>query len=238
MSDAPRPIAAYSKTWSRRDLLRIPLLAAPLASPLAHAPGLARAAGCDITPPQTEGPFYMGGMRGVPRPTVPNDLTRVAGSSAAADGEVIWVEGQVKDQDCRPVAGARVEIWQACATGRYAHPRDGNPAQLDPNFGYFGYAIADSEGRYRFKTVKPGFYPVGGGWVRPAHIHFRVEVPQSRRLTTQMYFAGDPYQERDGILSGLPPAERERVVIPPVRDAASGENRFRFDLALAGRTQA
>jgi protocatechuate 3,4-dioxygenase beta subunit len=151
---------------------------------------------------------------------------------------VIRVEGQVSDQECRPIPGARVEIWQACATGRYAHPRDSNPAGLDPNFAYFGYAFTDSAGWYRFKTIKPGYYPVGGGWVRPPHIHFRVEAPHEGRLTTQLYFAGDPYQERDAILGSLSKPERRLVVIEPMREPASPEQLFRFNLVLAGRREA
>jgi protocatechuate 3,4-dioxygenase beta subunit len=177
----------------------------------------------------------MGGLRGIPKPAVWNDLTRVLGARIAADGEAIEVTGIVTDRECRPLAGAQVEIWQACATGRYAHPRDGNPAALDPNFGYFGIAETDASGRYRFKTIKPGAYPVGGSWVRPSHIHFRVEAPGMRRLTTQMYFAGDPHQDRDGVLMALSSAERRRVIVEPDRpaapdDAAGAE--YRFDLTL------
>jgi protocatechuate 3,4-dioxygenase beta subunit len=174
-------------------------------------------------------------MHGIPRPAVPDDLTRVVGAGEAALGDAIWVAGQVTERNCRPVAGARVEIWQACATGRYAHPRDGNPAALDPHFGYFGYAITDTDGRYLFKTVKPGPYPAGGSWVRPSHIHFRVDGPRLRRLTTQMYFAGDPYQERDSILNSVPVALRRKVVIEPARHPEhpqGPENYFRFDLTL------
>lgn len=230
--------SAYSKPWSRREILRVPLLAVPLAVPFAASARGALAAGCEITPAQTEGPFYMGGLKGIPQATAPNDLTRVVGSNTAADGEPIWVEGQVTDQECRPVGGARVEIWQACTTGRYAHPRDGNSAKLDPNFGYFGYAIADAEGRYSFRTVKPGPYPVGGSWVRPSHIHFRVEAPQTDRLTTQLYFAGDPHHDRDGILGDLSKAERRLVVIEPTREPGSTESRYRFNLSLRGRARA
>ena len=222
-------MALPSGLISRRALLRATLATAPLML----APRWLRAE-CAATPAQTEGPFYMRGLQGIPVAAVLNDLTRVRGSSAEADGEPILVTGLVTDGDCRPIAGMQVEIWQACATGRYAHPSDSNPAALDPNFGYFGLAITDETGRYRFKTVKPGAYPVGS-WVRPPHIHFRVEGRGLRRLTTQMYFAGDPHQTGDMVLRGLSKQERNRVVIEPrkLESAPAGvAAEYRFDLSV------
>jgi protocatechuate 3,4-dioxygenase beta subunit len=177
----------------------------------------------------------MGGLKGIPLPVAPNDLTLIRGAAQPADGEAIWVTGLVTDRDCRPLAGAQVEIWQACAAGRYAHPSDSNSAPLDPNFGYFGIAQTDEAGRYRFKTIKPGAYPAGGSWIRPPHIHFRVEGTRMRRLTTQMYFAGDPHQAEDMVLRGVPADRRRKVVIEPSRPTVPGSGpgtEFRFDVTL------
>jgi protocatechuate 3,4-dioxygenase beta subunit len=213
-------------------LAAVPIVAAPLLA----RPRWLRAETCAPTPQQTEGPFYMGGVKGIPDPVVANDLTLVRGASQAAEGDAIWVTGLVTDRDCRPVAGAQVEIWQACAAGRYAHPSDSNQAPLDPLFGYFGLARTDEDGHYRFKTIKPGAYPAGGGWIRPSHIHFRAEGPNLRRLTTQMYFAGDPHQNRDFVLRDIPASERRKVIIEPTRPAGQTggpDSEYRFDLALA-----
>ncbi len=69
------------------------------------------------------------------------------------------MRGIVQDLSCRPVAGVNVEIWQACASGRYNNERDPNPAPLDPNFRYWGETFTDAAGAYEFKTILPGAYP-------------------------------------------------------------------------------
>lgn len=122
-------------------------------------------------------------------------------------GERIIVGGQVLDSDGRVVDGAIVEVWQANAAGRYIDPSDDHPAPLDPNFAGAGRCITDSEGRYRFVTIKPGPYPWTNhlnAW-RPAHIHFSVFGPAiGSRLVTQMYFPGDPLMATDPILQSVP----------------------------------
>ena len=169
---------------------------------------------CGLTPPQTEGPFYPIDDQ----LDEDNDLTFVSGRQGRAEGQVIYVRGQVRDSRCQPVAGARVEIWQASARGRYNHPYDReNPVPLDPNFQGWGEARADQDGRYLFKTVHPGQYPAGPGWIRPSHIHFKVFHGNAELLTTQMYFADDQYLEQDRIFLGVPEALRERVIVRPER---------------------
>ncbi|WP_413290676.1 hypothetical protein [Bdellovibrio sp. HCB337] len=170
---------------------------------------------CAPTPQQTEGPFY----------PVKNqadtdwDLTNVSGKKGTALGEVIWVGGVIRDQNCNPVEGALVEIWQACASGKYDHPQDPNKAPLDPNFQYWGKAVTDAKGQYVFKTIKPGSYPAAPGWVRPPHIHYKVTKLGYIEMITQLYFEGDALNSRDEILKRLKPSEQEQVVRPvEVRD--------------------
>jgi protocatechuate 3,4-dioxygenase beta subunit len=69
------------------------------------------------------------------------------GHTARASGQVIHVAGRVLDSDGKPVAGAAIEIWQANAHGRYAHPGDTNPAPLDPDFQGYARIVSDAEGR-------------------------------------------------------------------------------------------
>jgi protocatechuate 3,4-dioxygenase beta subunit len=97
------------------------------------------------------------------------------------------------------VAGAEIEIWQANAAGRYAHPDDTNPAPLDPNFQGFGAVTTGADGLYQFKTIKPLHYPAGTIGIRPAHVHFDVRGRRDE-LVTQLYFEGDPYNEKDAFL--------------------------------------
>jgi protocatechuate 3,4-dioxygenase beta subunit len=131
-------------------------------------------------------------------------------------GERIIVTGQVRDSGGRPVPDTLIELWQANAAGRYAHPVDDHPAPLDPNFDGAGRCVTDAAGRYRFVTIKPGAYPWRNhlnAW-RPAHIHFSLfgrAFPQ--RLITQMYFPGDPLFAQDPIFNSVPaPAARQRLV--------------------------
>ena len=163
-----------------------------------------------------------------------NDLTWVGDPSRKAEGEVIYLAGQVTDLDCKPFKGAIVEIWQACRSGRYAHLADPNPAWMDPNFRYFGESVTDENGMYSFKTIKPGPYPVGSNWTRPAHVHFKVSAGlQAHMLTTQMYFAGDPLLDPDRLLRQLPKAEQQQLIIEPSRrTGASAEDMYTFNINL------
>jgi len=126
------------------------------------------------------------------------------------------VSGRVLGSDGRPVPGTLIEIWQANAAGRYRHANDRHPAPLDPNFTGAGRCLTDSEGRYRFVSVKPGAYPWRNhpnAW-RPAHIHLSVFGRAfTDRLVTQMYFPGDPLFEFDPISQSVrDPAARRRMV--------------------------
>ena len=167
------------------------------------------------TPDQILGPFYP-----LTKPIDRGgDLTRVPGKPGCAQGQIVHLMGRVLDTKGEPVAGARVEIWQANAHGRYVHPSDYNPAPIDPHFEGFGVQITDREGRYRFKTVKPDGYPTHiPGWKRPPHIHFDVTGSMDK-LITQMYFEGDPLNERDRLLQSSWAQERLIArMLPPTRD--------------------
>ena len=183
---------------SRRAILGsgIILAGASLADRLAAAQALVQ------TSTQTIGPFFP-----VQRPLDQDaDLTRIAASSAPAKGQVIEVAGRVLGPDGRPVPDARLDIWQANAAGRYAHPGDDNPAPLDPGFQGSAVITTDAEGRYRFRTVKPGPYPG-----RTQHIHFDV-TGNSQRLITQMYFPGEAGNEKDVLLARIPEPYRGAMI--------------------------
>jgi protocatechuate 3,4-dioxygenase beta subunit len=131
-------------------------------------------------------------------------------------GERILVHGRVLDEYGRPVRGALVEVWQANAAGRYRHKVDQHNAPLDPNFSGGGRIITEDDGRYSFRTIKPGAYPWGNhfnAW-RPAHIHFSLfGAGILSRLVTQMYFPGDPLQPLDPIFNSIADARaRERLI--------------------------
>lgn len=143
-----------------------------------------------------------------------NDLTKVKGRRGTAQGQVVYVLGQVKDSECKPIANASLIIWQASHSGRYNHirdadntdfkdPRNGNNIErtLDRSFQYWGKATTDALGHYQFKTIVPGFYPADlqGGWYRPPHIHFMISAMGFPQLVTQMYFTGEKINDRDWV---------------------------------------
>ena len=212
--------------------------------------------------PPLNSPEYRSSQQRAPlRPLVPmpHGLTEVTGpllgaervTAADADlttryagepiGERIVLTGRVLDSDGRPVSGTLVEIWQANAAGRYNHPVDDHPAPIDPNFDGGGRCVTDSQGRYRFVTIKPGPYPWRNhpnAW-RPAHIHFSLFGRAfTQRLVTQMYFPGDPLFAQDPIFNSVPdPRARERMIArfsldQTVPDWALG---FKWDIVLRGR---
>jgi protocatechuate 3,4-dioxygenase beta subunit len=168
---------------------------------------LALAAAPPATPAQTAGPFYP--------LTLPvdsdNDLIHVAGREGSAKGTVTQVIGRILDRDGHPISGARVEIWQCDASGRYHYVRDtrtGPPA--DENFQGYGQTLTGAAGVYSFRTIRPVPYPG-----RTPHIHFAVSAPGVPRFITQMYVAGEPQNEHDGVLMSVrDPAARARLIVP------------------------
>jgi protocatechuate 3,4-dioxygenase beta subunit len=180
------------------------------------------------TPHQTEGPFFPPGDPA----EADFDLTQLEGHAERAAGRIVDIHGVVHGADGAPVAGALVHVWQANHHGRYAHPDDRNPAPLDPHFQGYAKLLTDAEGRYRVRTIVPGAYPVGGGWSRPPHVHFKVTHAAHRELTTQMYFAGEPLNTEDRILGKLDEAGRAQLVVAFAAADADAVPAGRFDLHL------
>ena len=156
-------------------------------------------------------------------------------------GERIIVSGRVVDENSRPLANTLVEIWQANAAGRYRHEVDQHDAPLDPNFTGSGQAVTDTEGRYRFVTIRPGEYPWRNhynAW-RAAHIHFSLFGPSfATRLVTQMYFPGDPLIPFDPIFNCTADEKaRNRLISAFDWETTMPEHAlgYRFDLVLRGR---
>jgi protocatechuate 3,4-dioxygenase beta subunit len=155
-----------------------------------------------LTPRQSAGPFY---------PTeLPldndNDLTRVAGQGDVAKGAIADLSGRILDQGGVPLRGVRMEIWQCDANGRYRHPRDPGRKTIDAGFQGFGRTLADDQGRYRFRTIRPVPYPG-----RTPHIHVAVYRPGARPFVTQLYVADEARNDSDFLYQRVPVEQRHLV---------------------------
>ncbi len=186
---------------------------------------MADAATLDLptTPPQILGPFYPF----MHKPIESGDLT--GGGKAA--GTVLYLSGVVRNKAGEPTVGARVELWQANAHGKYAHPNDENDAPLDSAFNGFAVVHTDAQGRYAFKTVRPAAYPAAPGRWRPAHIHFSV-TGKTEQLVTQMYFKGEEWNEKDSWLNSS--SRKDLLIVDPTPAAGKepGALEVTFDIVL------
>lgn len=173
---------------------------------------------CAVSPSQTKGPFvpddfpFRDPIEGHPYIIAKErdaDLTRVQGHNAVAEGQVLYLNGQIVDENCRPVPFAKVYLWQADDHGHYNHSEDPNiqnepnpGALLDPNFQYRGIVITDGDGRFQFKTIKPKYYPLDPeepDFKRTAHLHIGIMKDGFHSLFTQAYFEGDVLSDIDEI---------------------------------------
>jgi protocatechuate 3,4-dioxygenase beta subunit len=154
--------------------------------------------GAALTPAQTEGPYYRAGA--------PEKANLV---EAGITGTRLVVSGSVLTADCRPIGGAKVDVWQADAAGAY------------DNAGYRlrGYVLADAQGRYRFETIVPGEYPG-----RTPHIHVKVSAPNGPVLTSQLYLPGAAANQRDNIFDA-------GLLLKDVQTASGGMT-ARFDFIV------
>jgi len=170
------------------------------------------------------------------------DFSSIVPGGPRALGQFIHISGRLTDEEGAPLAGALIELWQANASGKYIHEYDVHQAPLDPNFIGQGRFLTDGEGCFHFRTIKPGGYPVGSNdwWWRPPHIHFSIFGESwMDRFITQIYFPGEPLNETDLLLNGIPdPEARQRVLFEPLPTKVTKDVNileFRRDFVLRGK---
>jgi catechol 1,2-dioxygenase len=167
----------------RRRTVVVPLAVVAVLA-CAPAPESAAAAACAVTLANPAGPFYLPGAPFVQRLAGPDE----PGTQIELAGRVLGLP------DCRPVAGAVLDIWQANAGGVYSGLE--RPAGK-PDFRLRGRIHTGADGRFSVVTVRPGHY--GDGTPRPSHIHVTVSALGFVPLTTQVYFPGDPANAGDDL---------------------------------------
>ncbi|HUG66021.1 MAG TPA: protocatechuate 3,4-dioxygenase subunit alpha [Gaiellaceae bacterium] len=178
-----------------------------------------------LTPSQTSGPYLEIGLIGGP---TSNHLVD------DSDRRAIRISGLLIDGAGDPVPDGMIEIWQANAAGRYAHPADDREEiPVEEEFTGFGRSATDGTGRFAFVTVKPGRVPWADGRLQAPHLLVGVFARGLlKRVATRMYFPDEEAANaEDPVLVGLEPEERARLV------ARAEEGELRFDVVLQGRGQ-
>jgi len=187
-----------------------------------------------LTPSQTVGPYFAYGLT----PNKKYDWTDlIIGDLVTPDttGERIRIEGQVFDGDGKPITDSMIEIWQADAQGRYAHPRDAR-TRSNTSFKGFGRVGTDAEGRYVFHTIKPGLVPGPDGTTQAPHILVAVFARgMLQHVFTRIYFADEAANAQDPILT-LVPAERRQTLVARREDGADGPV-YCFDIRIQGENE-
>lgn len=146
-------------------------------------------------------------------------------------GERIRIEGRVLDGDGAPVPDALVEIWQADASGHYNHPADPQPG-ID--FTGYGRSGTSENGSYWFETIKPGPVPFDGQHTQAPHVVVTVfSRGLLNHLVTRLYFADEPANASDPILSRYVPGERRSTLLAR-RETKGGIVIYRFDIVMQG----
>ncbi len=147
-----------------------------------------------------------------------NDLTTFGGRKAK--GEVIEIHGRVLQEDGAALDNLIVEIWQADANGIFRHPADPRHARADADFLGWGRAATDAQGRYRFRTIRPGA-PQG----RQPHVNFMFMFSGIMRiLKTTMFFEDGT----DPVLTAVPAARRSLLI---------AKGKYEFDVRLCGERE-
>lgn len=202
-------LPAFHIRLDRRNLLRSLLLTTGgIITGEIHAEALA------LTPRATEGPYYPDHLP----LDQDNDLTQILGGKAPAGGIITEFGGRLLDVDGKPIASHEIELWQADTNGCYIHSRGVQKGkERDPHFQGYGKITTNEKGEYRFRTIKPGLYTG-----RTLHWHIAVNKAGRRILITQLFIAGVPQNDKDGILRRMGDEQQRLSVIREFKPKSAG----------------
>ena len=173
---------------------------------------------------QTVGPFLHIGLAWL-------NTNRIA--APGVKGERVTIQGRLLDGDGAGVGDAMIEVWQANALGKYAHPEDSQKKPLDAGFKGFGRIPTNSKGAFRFSTIKPGSVPGPGGALQAPHLVIAVFMRGSlKHLATRIYFPGEPGNAKDPLLALVPAARRETLI---ARKRSGRKGTFEWNVILQGK---
>jgi len=192
----------------------------------------------DSTEATVFGPFFVGDA---PRVEIGGDI------AFGSPGQPCWVEGTVRDTHGRPIADARIEVWEADEDGFY------DVQYSDDRVGGRAHLFSAADGGYAFWGLTPTPYPiphdgpvgqmlaaVGRSPMRASHLHFMVAAEGSRTLVTHIFVRGDELLASDsvfGVKESLILDFEEMSAEDPTPDGRDlgGRTwkRTRFDIVLA-----
>jgi protocatechuate 3,4-dioxygenase beta subunit len=162
-----------------------------------------------------------------------NRLAMPAGKAVAAQGQIMYFMGRVLDKDCVPVKGAKLELWQANASGKLKVATPAELASPEPVFAGAGKTHSNNLGEYQFITVFPG---VNGN--RAPHLHLRITHDEFPPITTEVFFAQDRRNANDYKLRRFRDKLKERVTARMMQaPGGSGALVALFDVILKGKSR-
>jgi len=179
--------------------------------------------GLQATTSQTVGPYFKIGLQWLNRDNLVGE---------GVSGERVTIQGRVLDGDGVGVPDAVLEIWQANAHGKYAHPEDTQNKPLEPGFKGYGRVPATAEGVFRFATIKTGPVPGPKGTEQAPHLVISILMRGLlKRLTTRMYFPDDARNACDPILNLVEPARRLTLI---AKRTAGSPGALEWNVVLQG----
>ena len=175
---------------------------------------------------QTVGPYFRIGLKWLFRDNFVGE---------GVTGQKIVISGKVLDADGQPIPDALLELWQANANGKYAHPDDTQDKQLEPGFQGFGRVPTEEDGSFRFTTIKPGRVPGPDGKLQAPHIVVSVFMRGLlRHLVTRIYFPDDPANQEDFALNLVEPSRRGTLI---ARKSVAGEGQLEWNVVTQGKDE-
>jgi protocatechuate 3,4-dioxygenase alpha subunit len=173
---------------------------------------------------QTVGPYLHIGLTWL-------NTSKIAGPGVK--GERVTIQGHLLDGDGVGVSDGLIEIWQANAEGKYAHPEDRQKAALEKGFRGFGRIPTDAKGAFKFTTVKPGRVPGPDGKLQAPHLSVTVFMRGLlKQLSTRIYFPGDPANAQDPLLKLVPAARRGTLI-----GRRKGKGVLKWSIVLQGKDE-
>lgn len=175
---------------------------------------------------QTVGPFLHIGLAWL-------NTDRIA--PPGVQGERVTIRGRLLDGEGAGVNDGLIEIWQANAQGKYAHPEDRQKKPLEPGFRGFGRIPTNARGGFRFSTIKPGRVPGPGRTLQAPHLVVAVFMRGSlKHFATRIYFPDEAGNAQDPILKLVPPARRGTLI---ARKVAGGKGLLEWNVILQGKNE-